>query len=302
MNRSQSPPIEQPEIDLDFDVASESADDKKYDTAMRRWVERHLPEVVGWLDPTVADLAPSAYTRQVATFALPTISADLLTTAGKNRLVHIEYETSPRKSLITRMFNYRARIMTLYPRRRLTQHVIVLGNGRVHGHDDESNGFILHLHVVYLRERDPDDYLRNPVLAPLAVLTKGRRAKRERSFAAALRLIQDSGLPGADELLMTAETLAHIRLDPTTIDRVRKENGMSIQPLVDHYRNTEVGHHLQRIGRESMLRAAVLSRFGEIPEVPAIVSRLSSWTEIEAMSAIVSAPDPGTLLKVEPQH
>jgi hypothetical protein len=25
---------------------------------------------------------------------------------------------------------------------------------------------------------------------------------------------------------------------------------MSIQPLVDHYRNTEVGHHLQRLGRE----------------------------------------------------
>lgn len=99
--------------------------DQPYDAAMRRWAERNLPTVAGWLDPTVAGLAPSAFVQRVATFAVPNVFADLLTTAGKNRLMHIEYETSPRKSLVPRMFNYRARIMTLYPKTRLTQHVIV---------------------------------------------------------------------------------------------------------------------------------------------------------------------------------
>ena len=136
------------------------------------------------------------------------------------------------------------------------------------------------------------------------MLARGRRKQRERSFAAALRLIRDSGHPWSGELLQTAETLALIRLDADTIDRIRKENGMSIQPLVDHYRNTEVGHHLQRLGREEekgkMLLGLLHRRFGDVPEAPAIVQRLSGWTELAAMDAILDAPDIETLLKAEP--
>ena len=285
--------------------------EQKYDAAMRHWAEQHVSTVAGWLDPTVADLAPSAFQKQAATFAVPAITADLLTTAGKNRLMHIEYETSPRRGLIARMFNYRARIMMLYPRTRLTQHVIVLGNGRVRGHDDESNGFILHLHVVYLREREAADYLKDPVLAPFAVLTRGRRAARERSFGAALRLIRDSGLPDTGQLLQTAETLAAIRLDPITISRIRKENGMSIQPLVDHYRDTEVGQHLTREGiekgiekgiqkgRNGVLQALLEHRFGKSADVAEVVRRLNQWSEVDAINAIESAPGLQTLLTAE---
>jgi hypothetical protein len=290
------PPQNQEEPDTEID--------QPYDAAMRRWAERNLPPVAGWLDPTVAGLAPSAFVQRVATFAVPNVFADLLTTAGKNRLMHIEYETSPRKSLVPRMFNYRARIMTLYPKTRLTQHVIVLGNGRVRGHDDVSNGFILDLRIVYLRDRDAAEFLQNPVMAPLAVLTRGRRERRERSFAAALRLIRDGGHPGAGELLQTAETLALIRLDRFTIDRIRKENGMSIQPLVDHYRDTEVGQHLRRLGREeektAMLLAMVQSRFGRQPDASAIAQRLTGWTEREAVDAILAASSIESLLTAEP--
>lgn len=290
----------------------EARTDQPYDAAMRRWAERNLPTVAGWLDPTVAGLAPTAYVQRPATFTVPNVVADLLITAGKNRLMHVEYETAPRKGLVTRMFNYRARIMTLYPQMRLTQHVLVLGNGRVRGHDDVRNGFTLDLRVIHLREQDPAYFLVDPVLAPLAVLARGSRKRREQSFGAALRLIRDSGHPQLGELFQIAETLALIRLDSSTIDRIRKENGMSIQPLVDHYRNTEVGHHLQRLGREEglekgrqeekekMLLALLHSRFGDNPGAEKVVQRLATWTESAAIDAILSAPDLEPLLTAEP--
>jgi hypothetical protein len=284
--------------------AEETEIDQLYDAAMRRWAERNLPTVAGWLDPAVAGLAPAAFAQRPTNFTLPTLFADLLISAGKNRLMHIEYETSPRRGLVARMFNYRARIMTLYPQARFSQYIIVLGNGRVHGHDDLRNGFILDLRVIYLRERDPAEFLEDPVLAPLAVLAKGRRRRREKSFAAALRLIRDSRHPQTAELLQIAETLALIRLDQSTIVRIRKENGMSIQPLVDHYKTTEVGHHLQRLGREEgrekMLLAALRSRFGDTPDAPVIVRRLTGKTDDAAMDAILGAPDLESLLTADP--
>jgi hypothetical protein len=308
------------ELDLDDLEQTDTGIGQPYDTAMRRWVERNLPTVAVWLDPAVAGLPPTAFIQRPATFAVPSIVADLLITAGKSRLMHVEYETSPRKGLVARMFNYRARIMSLYPKTRLTQHVIVLENGRVRGHDDVRNGFLLDLRIMYVRERDPTEFLADPVLAPLAVLARGRRTRREHSFGAALRLIRDSGHPGSAELFQTAEILALIRLDAITIDRIRKENGMSIQPLVDHYRNTEVGSHLQRIGhdrghdeglqegreegrqekQEGMLRSLLRRQFGDRPEASAIVQRLAGWSDSAAMNAILDAPDIQTLLTAEP--
>jgi hypothetical protein len=295
-------PLEEPKSEID----------QLFDAAMRRWAEQNLATVVGWLDPSLSDLPPKAFRQRAATFAVPTVTADLLSAAGQRRLLHVEYETSPRKSLVTRMFNYRARIMILHPNMLLTQHVIVLGNGRVHGHDDVRNGFLLDLRVIYLRERDPAEFLTDPVLAPLAVLARGRRKTREKSFGAALRLIRDSNHPHAGELLQTAETLALIRLDPSTISRIRKENGVSIQPLVDHYRNTEVGHHLQRLGREEgrdeglklgraeerreMLLALLQSRFGSHGQAAAVAAHFADWTELAAVEAILEAPDLKTLL------
>ncbi len=136
------------------------------------------------------------------------------------------------------------------------------------------------------------------------MLARGTRNRREQSFGAALRLIRDSGHPRTGELFQIAETLALIRLDPATIDRIRKKNGMSIQPLVDHYRDTEVGRHLQRLGREEekqkMLLALLHSRFGDQSAASALVQRLATWPESAAIDAILSAPDIEELLTVEP--
>ncbi len=238
--------------------------------------------MAGWLDPTVAGLAPSAYAQRVTELTAPTMRADLLIAVGKNRLLHVEYETSPRKSLVTRMYNYRGRIMVLYPQAQLAQYVIVLGDGRVRGHDRPSSGFTLDLNVVHLRERNSSDYLTDPVLAPLAALTRGSAAEREQAFAAALRLIRDSGHPMTGDLLLTAETLARIRLDDNTIDRIREENIMVLQITVDRYRNNAVGAYLERVAREEMLLARLQERFGDRTELDALAKKLAERPNREA--------------------
>jgi len=83
---------------------------------------------------------------------------------------------------------------------------------------------------------------------------------------------------------------------------------MSIQPLVDHYRNTEVGSHLQRIGHEEgqrenqerMLSDLLRRQFGDRPEVSVIVRRLAGWSGSAAMDAILDARDIESLLTAEP--
>jgi len=74
--------------------------------------------------------------------------------------------------------------------------------------------------------------------------------------------------------------------------------------MVDHYRNTEVGQHLQRRAseeaKESMLLALLQRRFGDTPEASVIVQRLAGWSDGAAMGAILNAPDIETLLTAEP--
>jgi hypothetical protein len=178
--------------------------------------------------------------------------------------------------------------------------------------------------VVYLREHDPEEFLDDPVLAPLAVLARGSRKQREAVLGAALRLIRDSGHPRTAELLQIAETLATIRLDLPTIERIRKENGMSVQPLVDFWRDSEIGEQLQALGhqkgrkegrhegrqegrregrdegRAGVLLALLRVRFAGQPGLKAVAERLATWSDQAASEAIIAATDPAELLKIEP--
>jgi hypothetical protein len=93
-----------------------------------------------------------------------------------------------------------------------------------------------------------------------------------------------------------------------TIERIEKENGMNIQPLVDFYRDTEVGHRLQdlgreegvELGREGVLLALLRSRFADGPQVRTAAHRLAEWDdEAAAIEAISAASGPGSLLTAE---
>jgi predicted transposase/invertase (TIGR01784 family) len=299
---------------------------------MRMWANVGLQRLAGWLDPRAAELPADDIVERSTAFTAPVVHADLLFTAGPARLMHVEYETRPRADLARRMFEYRARIMMHHPDAQFTQYVIVLGDGVVKGHDDlERFGFMLDLRVIYLRERDPEEFLSSPELAPLAVLARGSRAVRERSLAAAFRLLKNSSHPRVIDLRLSAELLAGIRLDRPTIDRIARECDMDIsdiRPMVEYYRHTNWAQELLREseaevrqqglelglergqqqglergqqqgreqGREQMLIALLRTRFGDDAHVQEAAHHLASWDEGAAIAAITEAADPQSLL------
>ena len=253
-----------------------------YDTAMKLWADECLMEMAKWLDPSVAALPRSAFRKLPTVFAAPLVTADLLVAAGHRRLLHVEYESRPRDDLVRRMYDYRGRMMREFPGYRLTQHIVVLGTGVVRGYDDlDRFGFALDVRLVYLRDHDPAEFLADPIWAPFAALARGTRVEREQSLGAAIRLISNSEHPQRRVLLQVAEALARIRLPPLVIERIERESGMNIQPLVNMYLTTEVGHRIEDIGREKgleqgreqgreeMLLALLRSRFGDGSELGA---------------------------------
>jgi hypothetical protein len=126
--------------------------------------------------------------------------------------------------------------------------------------DDPANGFALGLRNVYLRERDADPLLARPVLAPVAVLAKGD-------------------------------------VDRSTIDRIRKESGMTVESIAAFFSETEVGQEIGRRGAERTLVALLRSRFGDHPRLPAIAGRLARLTDqADAIEAITRAQSPDELL------
>jgi hypothetical protein len=272
---------------------------------MRLWAEPSLPEVARWLDPTVAAVPIVAFQKLATRFAVPMMEADLLIKAGDDRLMHAEFQAFPDSGLVQRMYEYRGRIMQAYPGMRLDQYVLVLGSDTIASFDClKTRGFALDVRVIYLREHDPAEFLADPLLAPFAVLARGSRAVREASLAAAFRVLAESRHPRRQVLLQVTEALARIRLDELTIKRIERENGMSIEPMVDFYRDTEVGHRLQSIGREegreAVLLALLQSRFGDCSPVREVARRLADGDDqAAAVAAIMRSPDLPSLVSAQ---
>lgn len=294
-----------------------------YDVAMRSWAESNPAGVAGWLDPSVSGVPAEDFVMHPtalieSSLSVPLMHADLMIGVGSQRLMHVEYETSPGSDLVPRMYDYRGRIMRRYPGRRLTQHVIVLGDGRVKGHDDlATHGFALDLNVVYLRDHEPAECLADSFLALFAALSRGSCQVRERSFGAAMQLLLDSDHPMAWAWLMAAKSVAEIRLERSTIDRIGRENVMAVHPYVERFREEPWAQELIKQGREQgreqgweqgqadgvmqggerVLLAIIRTRFGYASEAEAIARMLSGWDDADAaVAAINAASDPATLL------
>jgi hypothetical protein len=277
-----------------------------FDRAMRRVAEGDLPAFCDWLG---VDRVGSAQILS-GSFPAATLHADLLVQVSPRGLMHVEYMRTPPADLAVRMIGYRASIMRAHPGVRISQHAIVLGEGRVRSADDPENGFSLGLRTIYLRECDPAPLLSVPGLAPLAVLAQGDRQARARSLVAAVNVIQsgtESG-PGQAQLLEAAAVLATIRLDGLTIDEIRRESGLSVESIADFYSETEVGRELVNRGIEQglersgqMLATLLFDRFGEQPEIPQIVARLVRWPDpADAVHAVTRVRNLHELLTVRP--
>lgn len=257
-------------------------------------------EVVG--EPVVLPSEFPAWTKSV----------DLLLRVGPGRLAHVEYARRGERDLVARMMMYRCLIMRDYPDDVLGQHIIVLGGGRVEGHEDPvRTGFWLDLNVVYLRDVDPEWFLGGPELAPLAVLGRGGREVRERACGRALRLIHQAGGVRTEDLLDFTCVLATIILDRDAVQRILKEVGMTMESIAEFYRDTDLGHVLQDVGRkegrkegrqegrEAALVEAITDRFGPDPGVPVIAHRLAGWS-VGAFHAVIAAASLADLAVAEP--
>lgn len=239
---------------------------------------------------------------------------DQLFSVAPDRLAHFEFERHASWRLVPRMLAYRGLIMEKHRDRHLDQYVVVLGTGRVHGHDDlQSNGFALDLRITYLRDEDPRRFLTHPVLAPLAVLGRGGPAARAAALTEALTLIGRQGGDLASDLLEASGVMATIHLDRSTIDAAVKETGMSIESIASFYEGTELGRELVRrghaegreegrqegrqeglrSGREQgaarMLAVILRERFGDRPEIELLSRRLASTDAAQALHAIEHA-------------
>ncbi len=238
-------------------------------------------------------------------FPAQTLHADLLVRLGPQRLLHVEYMRDAQPDLSVRMAGYRFRIMEKHPGHGIQQFAIILGDGHVISCDDPHNGFFLGLRTIYLRDCPPEPLLAQPALAPLAVLARGATG---RELAGALATIK-AGPPGPqqDALLEATAVLATIRLDVHTIDRIRRETGMTVESIADFYSATEVGRELLNRGNRrgieqgleqgleqgvvATLTRLLRAKFGDQPGIEAAATRLAHWSDQDAVILAITRAD-----------
>lgn len=282
-----------------------------YDTAMRRMFESDPSAACKLLGIPVAE--PPAVLS--TSFPSATMVPDLVLELIPGRLVHVEYAREASRGLVARMLIYRGLIMREQPGAHLSQHIIVLGDGLITGHDDlQNNGFALVLGLIYVRDLDPDELLENSTLATLAVLARGDPDVRADSLMQAVNVIEDQGGERAGELLEFAGRMAMIRLDSDIVSKILDEAGQQDEfaqlllgiPKVRARAEALVAADLEaawieahgkgrsearsearRQGREEgrreerdqFLTAMLQERFGQQPDLAATAQRLAGWPD-----------------------
>jgi hypothetical protein len=180
-----------------------------FDTAMRGVMEAD-PGAVCWLLGVQVEGSPQVLP---AVFPIGKLEVDLLLRVAVDQLVHVEYVRRVDADLVHRMLGYRSVISRDHPGR-LSQHVVVLGEGNVRGHEDPvGTGFWLDLNVIYLRDVEPGRLLEVPSLAPLAAMGRGSPTARAEAYAQSLRLVRKFGGSRAARLMQFTTVLATITLD-----------------------------------------------------------------------------------------
>ncbi len=279
-----------------------------YDRAMRQIAEADLGVFCRWLG------VPPTGPPEVLSGSFPaqTLYADLVVRVRPGQLLHAEYARDAEPDLAIRMAAYRVRLMEKHPGSSIRQIAIVLGDGRVASCDDPRSGFALGLQALYLRECAPETLLSDPHLAPLAVLASQASG---RELATALSVIRTGTTPGPqqDALLEATAVLATIRLDGPTIDRVRRETGMTVESIADFYSETEVGQELMSRGNQQGIEQGIeqgvletltrllRARFGDQAGLEAVAARLARWQDQDAaVTAVTRAAELGSIPADQP--
>jgi hypothetical protein len=134
-----------------------------------------------------------------------------------------------------------------------------------------------------------------------------------------LLLIGAAGGERAADLLRAAADLATIRLTPPTIEKIRREVGMTVESIADFYEQTEGGrlirergreegrdeglHEGRDEGREESLAGLLQERFGDDPRVATVAHRLARTAELPvALRAVLAAASLDDLCRPDDVH
>lgn len=280
-----------------------------YDNALKWLAVADLVHVCAWLGIEADEQAIRV------SESLPGVShaADLVVQLAPGRLAQVEFARTGSWDVFGRMVEYRGRMIR---RQRepleLTQHVVVLGEGRIADSMVDAQEFAMRIHPVYLRDQDPDRLLSTPSLSPLAVLARARgTVQREGLFRSAIGVIRDEPDPARrGELMTIAAVLAAIHLDLATIERAGREAGMPIslegtqvaREIAEAAEKRGLERGLERgmargerrgarLARRGLVEALLVDRFGHDPDVSQRAERLadSDLTDAEIIAAVRAA-------------
>jgi predicted transposase YdaD len=259
-----------------------------YDNAMKAMCAAVPDALCRWLGVEVDGEVSSVRLAETVP-ALAARQVDALVAIGDALLLHIEFQSHGESAYGLRMLDYRLRLYrrTEMVGRELSQHVVMLGPGRVdEGIHDRQLDYGYRVH--YLAEQPVEPLLADPALAPLAPLA--HVADRDRPLV--LRRALDLIAALADDHLRTvlayaAIDLAGLRLGRDIIDTTWEDTAMPIPSLLKRTfeEGREVGREKGRregreegreAGRQEMVTGMLRHRFGSDPRLQKIARRLAS--------------------------
>jgi predicted transposase YdaD len=279
-----------------------------YDNSMRLLARQDMAELCRWLELPVQETT----IQRAESLPAATHYVDLVAEIGPGHLAHVEFTRTADPFMVGRMLDYRARIMLLHPRHRITQRVVVLAGGIVADTILDPPQLVFRIGVTHLHDEDPEPLLVSPSLAPLAVLARvddgGARVTFFRRALDVIRAVTD-GFRRHD-LLHTAVTLATIHLDADTIEALAKEAGMPITIDEDTVggrsliaRGEARGEARGRAAATIELYAELLrSAFDQGPRIELLAERLAALPKASAVRiarAATSLDDLETLMHAE---
>ena len=217
-----------------------------YDNAMRWLAADDLGAICDWLGVH----AEAGAIRLSEALAGTTRYVDLLIRPAPGRLTQVEFVRDAQADMGLRMLDYRARIMGEHRGVSVTQHVVILGRGKVPAIVRDRPDLMMRLHVTYLRTHDPALLLSSAALAPLASLGRLRTTQRRAEVLTEALGVIAASTAGAklEGLALTASVLATIYLKPSTITTAWEEAHMPIS-----FADTDLAKELTRQVRQQGL-------------------------------------------------
>jgi hypothetical protein len=261
----------------------------RYDDAVRALCAVDLTGLCGWLGADVrkrpeplrlSESAPPTSTRQL----------DLLVGVGDGTLLHVEFQTRPERRFAQRMLGYWLRIEAQQEFRghEIHQHVVLLGDGDLDRRLTRS-GLDFAFELSRVRDEDPERFLTEPGLVPFAALGRVPDRLRPAVLRRALGIVAGVDDPDHRHNLARATVeLAHVRLDPATINLTWEESAMPIPSLLNKlYLEGEAKGRAEE--RVAMLASMLRRHFGDDPRIVATAERLGRLDSDEAIDVVERA-------------